>query len=231
MKGLGVLFFFLYAFTGMPQSNSLYELPPKQKRYNYEMLKINPLALFSGPSMATSELGLSYDFSLGKRSGISIGASYLTKNVFIYLAELASNAQNPGTGSSVIYVTPKIKISGYRIQAQYKFLVPFGSAYPNAFYFGPHASFASTYLGNEHNISNTDYYRIVHQNLSLLLGVQIFAGKKLCLDIYQGLGYKNNYLLYYKTATNFKKEESDFIFTGMPNNLKISLGIYMGWAF
>ncbi|MDD3875303.1 MAG: DUF3575 domain-containing protein [Bacteroidales bacterium] len=229
-KSFLVLLIVIFIFNNIIAQESVAIKPLSQrKKYNYEVLKTNPLAFFSGPCMATSELGLSYDFSLGKRSGISFGASLLTKNVFIYLAELSSSAQNPSSGSTVIYVTPHIKISGYRLQAQYKFLIPFGSSYPNAFYFGPHASYASTYMGNEHNIMNTDYYRIIHKNISLLMGFQMFLGKKVYLDIYQGLGYKNNNLFYYKNPKSFIKEESDFIFTGMPNNLKISLGIYMGW--
>jgi len=200
-----------------------------KNEFAYDVIKTNPMALFCGPTLITSELGLSYEFSVSKNRAVSIGASWLTKNVFIYLSELSYNAQNSSSQSgNVVYVQPDLKISGYRIQAHYKFLFPVFNNFPSALHVGPHASFSTTLFGDAQNQFNNDYYRIVHQNISILAGYQFSVKNKVYFDVYHGLGYKYNYMVFHKTPTQYKREDGDFIFTGIPLNLKISLGINIG---
>lgn len=210
----------------LPEDNSI-----EDKTYAYDALKLNPMALFVGPTMITSEVGLIYDFSLSQRRSVAIGASWLAKNVFIYLTELASSQQSSGHTDSVVYVTPDLKISGWRIQGHYKFLLP-SNNYPSAFHVGPHASYSRVYFGDAQNGFNRDYYRIVHRNISILAGYQFAINNKVFLDIYNGIGYKNNFMVYHKTPSDYKTiEEDDFFFTGIPINIKFSLGFSIGIMF
>jgi hypothetical protein len=45
------------------------------------------------------------------------------------------------------------------------------------------------------------------------------------------LGYKYNYVTEHKTLNNFRKIDNEFIFTGIPFNVKFSLGYYIGYKF
>lgn len=193
---------------------------------SYEVLKTNPMALLIGPTLISSEIGLSYEFSLSKTKSLSLGGSLLTKNVLIYLSEKLDSNNN--TGSNVVQSSQKLKISGYRIQAQYKFVIPLRK-YPRALYIGPHVSYSTVNYSNQQRGFTNDYYKIVHNNISMLFGYQHLFGKRVFIDFYSGLGYKYNYVRYYKTKKNFKKVDNEFIFTGAPTKIKLSLGLYLGY--
>ena len=219
------LIFFVFSHTLLAQRDSIpFTLPKKMP--SYDVIKCNPAAILMGPTVITSELGLNYEFSLSKKHSVSLGASLLTKNVFIYLSEKLDSS-NVNNGNNVQAYT-KTKITGYRLQAQYKWILPFVE-YPCGLYIGPHASFSTVFFSYQQRRFTKDFYRIVHQNISLLLGYQHIFNNKLFVDLYCGLGYKNNYAYYYKTLKDFKKVDDDFILTGIPINVKFSLGYYIGF--
>ncbi len=193
---------------------------------SYEVIKTNLLAYLMGPSVITSELGLSYEFSLSKKHSVSVGASFLTKNIFIFLSEkLDSSHSKKGT---VVQTSQPLKISGYRFQAQYKFILPLNK-YPCGFYIGPHASFSTFNYSYRQRGFTKDFYRTVHQNVSLLMGYQHIINNKVFVDLYCGLGYKDNYAYYYKTLTDYEKVDDEFILTGIPIKVKFSMGYYIGF--
>lgn len=200
--------------------------PPKDM--SYEVVKMNPAALLVGPTVVSTETGLSYEFSLSKNKSLSLGASLLSKNVFIYLAEKLNSDSN--SVGNVVQISPKLKISGFRVQAQYKYLLSFYD-YPCGLYIGPHVSFSTVYFSYQQRGFTNDFYKIVHNNLSLLIGYQHILSNRLFIDLYCGLGYKYNYMIYYKTLDDFEKVDNEFIFTGIPGNVKISLGYYLGYKF
>ena len=220
----GLIFLFSFQYLLAQQDSTKYH--QSKEILSYEVIKSNPAAYLCGPTFITSELGLNYEFSLSKTHSISIGASLLTKNVFIYLAEKLDT-----TGSNtnhIVQSSSPLKISGYRFQAQYKFILPFFK-YPCGLYIGPHASFSTVYFSYMQRGYTKDFYKIVHRNISLLLGYQHMLNNKLFLDLYCGLGYKNNYMEYYKTLNDYKRVEDEFLFTGIPINIKFSMGYYIGF--
>jgi len=210
------------------QTDTIHVFTKPKEIISYDVVKMNPATLLLGPTVISSETGLSYEFSLSKNKSLSLGASALSKNIFIYLAEkLDSDSSSVG---NVVQVQPKLKISGFRVQAQYKYILPMYN-YPCGLYIGPHASFSTVYFSYQQRGFTNDFYKIIHNNLSLLLGYQHILSNRLFIDLYCGLGYKYNYMFYYKTLNDFKKVDNEFIFTGIPGNVKISLGYYLGYKF
>ena len=88
----GLIFLFSFQYLLAQQDSTKYH--QSKEILSYEVIKSNPAAYLCGPTFITSELGLNYEFSLSKTHSISIGASLLTKNVFIYLAEIIPMAQS-----------------------------------------------------------------------------------------------------------------------------------------
>ncbi len=211
------------------QVDSLKPLP-KEKEISYDVLKFRPGGLLMSPIVITSELGLSYEFTLAKDKAIALGASLLTKNVFLYLGEHLDTVNNR-TGSNIVQVSQPLKISGYRFQAQYKWILPLYSSYPCGMYIGPHASSSTVFFSYRQRGYSTDFYKIHLNNISLLMGYQHFINNKFFFDLYFGLGYKYNYVFYYKTLDDFEKVDNEFILTGVPIKLKVSMGYYMGYKF
>jgi len=220
-----VLCFLILSHVLIGQTDTTGFLIP-EKPVSYEVLKTNPMTFLLGPTVISSEYGLSYEFSLSNSTSLSLGASLLKKNIFIYLAEKIDT--NNSTGQTVVHISPKLKISGYRFQAQYKWVLPLYD-YPNGLYIGPHASFSTVYFSYQQRGFTKDFYKIVHRNVSLLMGYQHFLHDKIFIDLYAGLGYKNNYVTEHKTVNNFKKIDNEFIFTGIAIPLKISMGFYLGY--
>ena len=207
-------------------STAIPSIPHLKEVMSYEVIKTNPLAFLMGPSVITSELGLNYEFSLSKKQSVSIGASLLTKNIFIFLSEkLDTSSSRKG---NVVQTSQPLKISGYRFQAQYKFILPLYK-YPCGVYIGPHASFSTFNFSYRQRGFTKDFYRTVHQNISLLMGYQHILNNKVFIDLYCGLGYKDNYAYYYKTLTDYKKVDDEFILTGLPIKVKFSMGYYIGF--
>lgn len=227
-KSCFLCFFFLLLSGFLRAQNDTLLFQKPDNIMSYEVIKTNPMAFLLGPTVISSEYGLSYEFSLSKTSSFSMGASLLNKNIFLYLAEQLDTSKT--TGGNIVQVSPKLKISGYRVQAQYKWIMPLYN-YPCGVYIGPHASFSTVYFSYQQRGFTKDFYRIVHNNISLLLGYQHFLNNKLFIDLYAGLGYKYNYVMEHKTVNDFKKIENEFIFTGIPGHVKLNLGYYIGYKF
>jgi len=209
------------------QNDSLNQLLLKNN--SYEIIKTRPGGILMGPNFITSEWGLNYEFTVAEKTALSIGASILSKNIFIYMAERIE-AATQRTGSNMVQIFQVYKISGYRFQAQYKWIMPI-YRFPCGMYFGPHASYSHSYFSYRQRGYTKDYYRVIHKNISFLLGYQHLLNDKLFIDLYCGLGYKNNSMYYHKTTKDFKKEENDYLLTGFPMKLKFSLGYYLGYKF
>jgi len=222
----------IYGLSGINARGQTDSLKPllKEKEISYDVLKLRPGALLMSPIVITSELGLSYEFTLAKDKALALGASLLTKNVFLYLGEQLDTANNR-TGSNIVQVSQPLKISGYRFQAQYKWILPLYNSYPCGLYIGPHASTSTVFFSYRQRGYTTDFYKIHLNNISLLMGYQHFINNKFFFDLYFGLGYKYNYVYYYKTLDDYKKVNNEFILTGVPIKLKCSMGYYLGYKF
>jgi len=195
------------------------------------VLKTNPIALLYGciPGY-TAEARLVNETAVSLYQTVFIGASYLFKGLPLVLAEQDS-AQNP---SGV-----KLKVNGWRVQAGYKFYINGFMAHkrkkmtglaPRGLYVGPHISYATARFTTNYAKSIGVYYRINFFNVDIQTGYQLIAGKHFALDVFTGLGYMKNDIIYYEKSTSYNvdTEEDGYFYN---SNLKFVFGFNLGYAF
>jgi hypothetical protein len=152
-------------------------------------LKVNPFTVLAGPIINTSEYRLGVEMVGGNRFSYELHGSYLSKWVLLYADFWNDTIQN---------LVRQINFPGFRIQGavRYYFIKlatdkDLSSYYqPSGMYLSLHGSYAAANL------------RIIGQplptqdwsNLQLMmrLGIQILNEDRAGLDLFTGIGYKEN---------------------------------------
>jgi len=123
------------------------------------------------------------------------------------------------------------RITGYRFQFAYKYY-PFGhhKSAPNGFFVGPHFSISQAY----YHIKNTAYkysnYTVTYANAAVIFGYQFVFKDKFAIEVFQGLGYRDNRLMDDFTGKE-EKLNYDPEITPIPGDLKIYFGANFGFMF
>lgn len=201
------------------------------------IIKTNPTAILIGVMpIVTSEYRLLFEFPSGPFQSSQMGFSYLGKSPFIRYIENDTLKKNPNA------YRLKMQISGFRFQASYRFFVnkwmeslglssePLYS--PKGFYVSPHISYASakiTYkFANQYDI----YYRVNHFNVNMLFGCQFTLFRKFAVDMYTGLGYKQNqWIEHNQNVVKTVQPPKDFDIPGYFSPVKFNIGMNFGLCF
>lgn len=197
------------------------------------VIKGNPFSILAGVIPFTSEYRLIAEYAVSKNQATQIGFSYLGKSPFLALIESGNNIGNNGFDQ-------KLKVRGYRIQASHKFyLSQFGDRYnksnylaPQGFYISPLISYSSAKIYMQYFQVYDVWIRATHFNANLLVGGQMFLGK-VVIDIFTGIGYKENEWSERLSQTQINYLNLDEL--GLPpsysGNFKFSLGFNIGYGF
>jgi hypothetical protein len=220
-----ILFFLsIKTFAQNPRSNTLLnsgisEIPPEQPSI---ILKTNPGTAFIGPIVYTSEYRIAFEIPTYLYYGVQVSVSYLGENIFMELAE---------KDTTTIYGLPAhpydLVARGFRLQFTYKryiFQKLFGYA-PYGLYLALHYSFAKAYITYRQLSLYNEYLFAVHENYDLLAGYQ-FKIYHFTLDMFTGLGYKNNF---WAIKSSGKTEEVEGIYLKIP--IKFVIGFNIGYEF
>jgi len=185
-----------------------------------DIIKTNLLPAFWGPIPFSSEYRLITELHTGKKQSIQIGGSYLGKSLLLLLFE--DSLQKQGI--------QKIIIRGYRFQCAYKFYLSAADYTYKRWYLAPYISYSSAKISDRQAQINFDYLQITHFNINILLGYQKIFNDFIVLDVFTGLGYKNNTWDDHKTKTNYSSINIDEL--GIySSNFKFTLGFNIGIAF
>lgn len=187
------------------------------------ILKTSPTAfLWGGVFPFTAEYRLMAEITTGRRQSQQAGISYLGKSLFLEAIEKSQNIRNT-----------EFKVSGWRVQYAIKFFW-IGKRHhaPYGFYFGPMVSYANAHisLGLKRYYSNA-YFDFRHFNINGIIGVQAGKINRVTLDIYAGLGYKNNKVWYHSTNNKmevFDTEEFGDLYNSHLNGV---FGVNLGYSF
>lgn len=179
--------------------------------------KTNPFAIFWGSIPFTSEYRLMEEFRINLNQTFTIGASYLGLSPIMALA-LNSNR---GNGQ------PKRIVQGFRFQAAYKYYPEDGNNAPEGYYVGSMISYSSAiFTYQQTNVYK--YYLMMHYfNLTFVAGRQYFFGN-CALDIFIGMGYKNN--TYEEHYLNNYKYFDPKDFPLLDTHFKFVAGMNVGWG-
>ncbi|HSI91781.1 MAG TPA: DUF3575 domain-containing protein [Adhaeribacter sp.] len=199
------------------------------------VIKLAPLAFLHGQMPFTVESRIGYERVLGRKTSVGASYSYLGSNpVFGFIGSAALSATlttaltlygKPGKGG-IVWSETKIQTSGYRYQLQFRKYLGSQTSAPEGWYLSPHYSFART----NYNIAMKDFeldfkLKAKNESLNLLLGYQAILGRHFVLDVFTGLGYRNNSQDIYDSQNVFLKRMKK------SSPLKLSTGLNIGWAF
>lgn len=207
-------------------------LVEKAEKFNDRKLiiKTNPLAIISGDvPILSSEFRVLSEWVTGPKASVVVGASYLG---FGLIMRQAIDGDSTSTISSWDY-----KYNGFRVQGGFKYYLknpniritdPDFNPAPQGVYLMPLVSYSKSKLSLR-NGSNENY-QFVMFSVTANVGIQFLLGKRITMDPYIGLGYKDNQVFYdpgngTSQITNDTPTEG-FIFA---SPLKINMGFNLGF--
>ncbi len=183
------------------------------------ILKTNPLAILWGPIPFTSEYRMVAEITTGRTQSTQVGISIFGTSPLWKAIEKAAKVPS--------YY--QLKIRGWRIQASHKFYLISRRRYaPFGFYVSPLVSYSNARISLQNYKQN--YFEFSHFNANILIGVQLGRNTKLTIDIFGGLGYKENTVFYhinsYRSVPYSTKDFGDLY----NSPVKATFGINFGYA-
>jgi len=192
----------------------------KEIREKRTVIKFDPSLWILGPIPTTGEYRVSAEVAIGLKSSIQIGGSYVTKSIPVLIAE-ATASNNNGN--------PDYSVHGFRFQFAYKYY-PFGTykSAPEGFFLGPHISYSKAYFHDKQSSPKYSDLSATYANVALIFGYQFIANDKIAIEIFQGLGYRDNRIRNEYTGEE-EKINYNPDYTPIPGDLKIYLGANIGF--
>lgn len=195
------------------------------------IIKTNPIALIFGCiPFYTSEFRLVNETTVSLYQSVYFGASYLFKSPILSSAEKDTSINPDGI---------HLKVTGFRVQAGYKFYIngwiaskrnQLKGLAPKGFYVSPHISYASAKIYTNYSKTVGVYERRTFFNVDVQAGYQLLAKRKFALDVFTGFGYMKNDIIYHENSSNYQVDSSeDGYFYN--SNLKIVFGFNLGFAY
>lgn len=187
------------------------------------VFKTNILPILWGTIPFTSEYRFVTEIPVGQFQSTQIGISYLGKGPLFKWYE---NTQNQVGPQQV-----KLIVSGFRFQISHKFY--FSDEYaPYGIYISPHFSYSTARMTTKYFNNYNIYYGVSHLNANALVGYQVEYNEMFLIDIFTGLGYKQNVFQEVQhslsTAKRIDTSEFGWLYNGP---LKFTLGFNIGVIF
>lgn len=183
------------------------------------VLKTNPLSVLWGSIPLTSEYMVVYEFITAPQQSSQIGLSYISKSPVLKAFE---------------DTIPDLKLltaNGVRMQLSHRFYLLKGYDFaPQGMYIAPQVSYATVKVSTKHYSSRDVYVRITHFNVNLLSGWQWVYSSNYTLDLFTGLGYKDNIWEEHDSQTTISLDNDD-VGGWYSGNVKFTIGFHLGIAF
>lgn len=192
------------------------------KNSNTFYIKTSPISMLQGPILLLAEYRLALEAIQNERISYQISAGYLNKSVFFNRAQ-----------SSASFNPKNFTFPGYRLQGELRYyLFKFHGIQdaqmkftPSGYYLAANVSYLNAVL----QLKNQAYPRNVFSNYSAnaIIGLQALVQQSFGIDIYAGIGYKENAL--YNIDYRLNKTKLNLEAAGYSayynSNLKITLGL------
>lgn len=183
------------------------------------VLKTNPLFMLWGSIPLTAEFMALYEFVSAPQQTSQIGLSYISKSPILKAFE---------------DTIPDLKLltaSGVRLQLSHRLYILSDYDYaPRGLYISPQISYATVKVSTKHFSSRDVYVRVTQFNANMLMGWQWIYDSDYTLDIFGGLGYKDNIWEGHNAQTTISLDNDDFgpYYAGP---IKLTIGFHIGIAF
>ena len=183
------------------------------------VLKTNPLSILWGSIPLTSEYMAVYEFVTAPQQSSQIGLSYISKSPVLRAFQ---------------DTIPDLKLltaNGIRMQLSHRFyLLNRYNFAPAGLYFAPHVSYGTVKVSTKHFSSRDVYLRITHFNINLLSGWQWVYHNNYTLDVFLGLGYKDNIWEEHDSQSTISLDNDD-VGGWYSGKVKFTIGFHVGIAF
>ncbi|MBL4658600.1 MAG: hypothetical protein JKX73_11405 [Flavobacteriales bacterium] len=183
------------------------------------VFKTNPLSMLWGSIPLTAEFVALYEFVSAPQQSSQVGISYISKSPILKVFE------------DTIQDLKLLTINGVRLQLSHRlyFLSQYDFA-PRGLYFAPQISYATVKVSTKHYSSRDVYIRVTQFNANMLIGWQWINGGDYTIDVFTGLGYKDNIWEGHDSQTTIRIDNDEF--GGYySSNFKFSIGFHLGIAF
>lgn len=189
------------------------------------VIKTCPTAILWGAIFPpfTAEYRLTAEITSGKRQSDQLSISLLGKNLFLNMFEKAANVPTDYT----------FKVNGWRIQYAHKFYLVGKRRYaPYGFYVAPLISYteANVAVGLKRYYEK-NYYEFRHFNINGIVGIQAGKLNRMTIDIYAGLGYKNNKFFHHINSYKVIQLDTEDFGEVYNSHLNGVFGISLGYSF
>lgn len=209
--------------------DSILEVVEKQYPIHPQnIIKSNPLRVLWGNIPLTSEYRLNYEVVTGAFTSQEIALSAYGKTPFLNAINMPAN------------ITSNLRASGIRFQYAYRFYPEAAGqsgSYstrrlpPHGFYISPHFSYGTVrFYDRRQPRQNRDYIQGQHLDLNLFFGWQFIGYGNWVVEIYGGVGYKNNQ--WHEIFSNGVRRPTTMIDWDYYNgNYRIHLGFNIGFGW
>lgn len=178
------------------------KLPP------HRLIKTNPFVAIQGPIPKSAEYRLAFEQILGSRKSFVVSGSYLDHS-------LLDEIQNVFSGDDTL----SLNYIGFRGQLMLRFYRTKDTYSPEGFFVGPHVSFS--YLEKTATYSHYSYHEYLsYANANLLMGYQGIIDNFMVLEIFFGIGAKQNTKIYHDSIKGYRVDH--------PYGVKFTLGTSIG---
>jgi len=186
------------------------------------VVKTNILPIFKGPLLYTGEYRIVGEMLVAYKHSLSAGVGYLGKGLMYMMQENSQSFKSQG-------YTP-LKISGYRIQVQYKYYFASKEYSCKGFYVSPCLSYGRARYLDKNNPNSGD--KIIGEKYqgNALLGFQMAIKNKFVVDLFLGPGYKSNIMTEYHKSTGSQKMDTSGLGLFFNSNFSFVLGLNFGIA-
>jgi hypothetical protein len=160
-----------------------------------------------------------YEFVTAPQQSSQIGLSYISKSPVLRAFQ---------------DTIPDLKLltaNGIRMQLSHRFyLLNRYNFAPVGLYVAPHVSYGTVKVSTKHFSSRDVYLRITHFNINLLSGWQWVYHNNYTLDVFLGLGYKDNIWEEHDSQSTISLDNDD-VGGWYSGNVKFTIGFHVGIAF
>ena len=199
------------------KKDSIYDAQFGRRRPIKALIKTSIFSPFTWQLPFTGEYRLLGEFMTTKNQSVQLGASYLTRSLFLVMLQ---NAPSNSGGD-------KISMNGYRVQAAYKFYLVNSKMRPEGIFIALHSSFATQRI--HFKDYPDDYQTMTHFNVNLLIGGQFVIANRISMEGFMGPGYKNNSYGSY-ARPGYEVMNFSELFPTLKWNFKFNLGMNIGIA-
>jgi len=199
---------------------------------NAGILKVGVTPVFDGQIAFTGELRVTYERKIAKRQSITIGASYDFPN-FILLAISSryggrGGGRHGGGGYGGGSSFNSFSIEGGRITLGYRYYPLKKLEGLKGLYVGPYLSYNAVNIRQKDISAN--YEVVNYADATGIVGYQFIFPRRFTLDLFGGLGYKNNFVAHYNSYANEVNNQYTVKIQAL-DNVKIALQLNFGYAF